>query len=145
MSSCLNLDDQFLEEAKRNENFDFEISSANSQGGKRKPDQEKKMKKNKKAWKVFLLPWLKGEKKSKSHMEPATNSRVPNTKRGFASGPVYSCGKATDGKPRRPTSGPIASFFNPSKKADTKIPYEFLDQLGSPLAAQTYGPVYKVT
>ncbi|PON63104.1 Ubiquitin-fold modifier-conjugating enzyme [Parasponia andersonii] len=133
---------QFLEEAKRNENFEFEIPCANPEvAGNRKQDH---VKKKKKAWKVFLLPWLKGEKNSKSHMEPATNSRVPNTKRGFASGPIYSCGQALDGKHRRPTSGPIASLFNPSRRADTELPYMCLSQLGSPPTAQSYGPVYNV-
>ncbi|XP_062087966.1 uncharacterized protein LOC133794641 [Humulus lupulus] len=140
---------QFLEEAKLNVNFNFEISSANNkeEAGKREPEQGKNKKKKKKAWKTFLLPWWKGEKKSKSHTEQVTNSRVPNTKRGYASGPVYSCGMATtDNRPRRPTSGPIASLFNPTRRADTEVPYSCLDQLGcSTASTYGYGPVYKVS
>lgn len=155
MLSCSKLV-QFLEEAKRNERkTDFGIiSSAESEeDGKIKPHQEetknKKKKKAWKPWKVFLLPLWKGEKKSKHHTEQEANfSHVSNTKRGFASGPVYhTSGKDTDGRPRRLTSGPLSSLFSPTRKADSEIPYMCLDKLNTPRCggARTYGPVYLVT
>uniref|UniRef100_A0A803NYH0 UBC core domain-containing protein n=1 Tax=Cannabis sativa TaxID=3483 RepID=A0A803NYH0_CANSA len=87
-----------------------------------------------------------GEKKSKSHIEQVTNSRVPKTKGGYASGPVYSCGMAAPvNKPRRPMSGPIATLFNPTRRSDTELPYLCLGQLGCSTSSSTngYGPVYK--
>ncbi|KAF4399407.1 hypothetical protein G4B88_022490 [Cannabis sativa] len=139
---------QFLQEAKLNKKLNFEISSANKEeAGKRGPEQEKnEKKKKKKAWKALLFPWLKGEKKSKSHIEQVTNSRVPKTKGGYASGPVYSCGMAAPvNKPRRPMSGPIATLFNPTRRSDTELPYLCLGQLGCSTSSSTngYGPVYK--
>ncbi|XP_030490937.2 uncharacterized protein LOC115707196 [Cannabis sativa] len=136
---------QFLQEAKLNKKLNFEISPANKEeAGKREPEQEKK--KKKKAWKALLFPWLKGEKKSKSHIEQVTNLTVPKTKGGYASGPVYSCGMAAPvNKPRRPMSGPIATLFNPTRRSDTELPYLCLGQLGCSTSSSTngYGPVYK--
>ncbi|GMN36746.1 hypothetical protein TIFTF001_006264 [Ficus carica] len=144
----------FLEEAKRSERrAEFEVisSAVSEEDGKRKPHQEeKKKKKKKKAWKVFLMPWWKGDKESKPLTKQETNfSHVSNVKkRGFASGPVYySSGKERDGgPPRRPTSGPLSSLFNATRKADTEIPYMCLNKLDTPRGgAQTCGPVYLVT
>ncbi|KAH7546988.1 hypothetical protein FEM48_Zijuj01G0259400 [Ziziphus jujuba var. spinosa] len=66
--------------------------------------------------------------------------------RGYVSGPIVdsSGNKATDGRHRRPTSGPLASLFNPTRKAEKDIPYMCLNQLASPRGGQSYGPVYTV-
>lgn len=112
-------------------------------------NQEKK-KKKKKLWKKLLLPWwkLSDKKMSSSGMElPAINSQVSNAKRGCVSGPVHgSSGKANDGRhSRRPTSGPLTTLINHTRKADNEIPYMCLNQLASPRGGHSYGPVYTVT
>ncbi|XP_050103093.1 uncharacterized protein LOC126582911 isoform X1 [Malus sylvestris] len=131
---------QFLEEAKHY-SIEGDVQASSEEGGERRLGQEKK----KKSWKKLIFPWLKGEKLNKTTTKPATTSHVSNTKRTNVSGPVYGTGKATDGKHRRQMSGPIASLFNPTKRADNAMPYMCVNKNGSPQVGKTYGPVYLVT
>ncbi|XP_015901423.2 uncharacterized protein LOC107434465 [Ziziphus jujuba] len=114
-------------------------------------EKMKKKKKKKKQWKKIFLPWWKmGGEKGKPRMElsSANKSNVCDIgrSRGYVSGPIVdsSGNKATDGRHRRPTSGPLASLFNPTRKAEKDIPYMCLNQLASPRGGQSYGPVYTV-
>ncbi|KAF3451946.1 hypothetical protein FNV43_RR08042 [Rhamnella rubrinervis] len=144
---------QFLQEAKRY------IKETNPQASSTCPVEEEaakrssrlnREKKKKKLWKKLLLPWWRSsdKKMSSTGMElPAINSQVSNAKRVCVSGPVHSSsGNANDGRhSRRPTSGPLTTLFNPTRKADNEIPYMCLNQLPSPRGGHSYGPVYMVT
>ena len=136
--------DQFLEEARRH------ARQGNPQGpsphgdeaGKGRLSEEKR---SKKSWKSTLFSWWKADKKNKPSVEQVPCSRISDPRRGHVSGPIYGSGRRTDGKQRRPTSGPLTSLFNPTRKAETDIPYVSLNQLSSSHSAQAYGPVYLVT
>ncbi|RVX16889.1 hypothetical protein CK203_003405 [Vitis vinifera] len=135
---------QFLEEARRH------ARQGNPQGpsphgdeaGKGRLSEEKR---SKKSWKSTLFSWWKADKKNKPSVEQVPCSRISDPRRGHVSGPIYGSGRRTDGKQRRPTSGPLTSLFNPTRRAETDIPYVSLKQLSSSHSAQAYGPVYLVT
>ncbi|KAL6335300.1 hypothetical protein AAG906_029541 [Vitis piasezkii] len=135
---------QFLEEARRH------ARQGNPQGpsphgdeaGKGRLSEEKR---SKKSWKSTLFSWWKADKKNKPSVEQVPCSRISDPRRGHVSGPIYGSGRRTDSKQRRPTSGPLTSLFNPTRKAETDIPYVSLNQLSSSHSAQAYGPVYLVT
>ncbi|KAF8388663.1 hypothetical protein HHK36_025343 [Tetracentron sinense] len=98
--------------------------------------------KNKKSWKSYLFSWLKIDKKSKPHMEPASSSHISKPRRGSVSGPLYGSGGQAESTHRRPTSGPLAGLFNSKRSGGVEIAYMCLDQ---PSDVQAYGPVYLVT
>ncbi|KAJ0075864.1 hypothetical protein Patl1_33867 [Pistacia atlantica] len=133
---------QFLEEAKQHaREMKFKASSTCfEETRKGKIGEEKKIKKS---WKNSLFRWLKVEKKSKPCTEPANTSHISKPRKGHVSGPIYGSGRGDD--MRRPTSGPITSFFKPIKRVENEIPYMCLDQLNDSHHVKSYGPVYLVT
>lgn len=139
--------DQFLEEARQHaREVKFQAPSTFSEEtGKKKLGEDKK---TKKSWKKSLFSWLKMEKNSKHpSMGPAANtSHISKPRKGHVSGPISGSSSGGDGmRQRRPTSGPIAYFFSPSRKVENEIPYMCLDQLNNPHHVKSYGPVYLVT
>lgn len=139
--------DQFLEEARQHaREVKFQAPSTFSEEtGKKKLGEDKK---TKKSWKKSLFSWLKMEKNSKHpSMQPAANtSHISKPRKGHVSGPISGSSSRGDGmRQRRPTSGPIAYFFSPSRKVENEIPYMCLDQLNNPHHVKSYGPVYLVT
>ncbi|XP_022152626.1 uncharacterized protein LOC111020302 [Momordica charantia] len=137
---------KFLEEAKHHATVqDFKASkSTEEEAGRKWLGQEKK---SKKSWKTTIFSWLKSDKKSKPLPKPEINHPHTSSKRlVHVSGPIYTGAMTTDGRPRRrPTSGPIASLFNPSMRTEMEIPYMCLHQLTSPNSSHNYGPIYLVT
>ncbi|CAK9144690.1 unnamed protein product [Ilex paraguariensis] len=139
---------EFLEEARKHTsegNFDVAPPYPEEEGKKQLVEVGER--KNKKSWKSSLFSWLKPDKKSKPIVEPSnTTPYISKPKRGYVSGPIHgNGGGGAIGRPRRPTSGPIMSLFNPTKKVENEIPYMCLDQLNNPHGFQSYGPVYLVT
>lgn len=135
---------EFLQEARHHtRGVDFHSSILHpEENGKRRLSEEKR---GKKSWKGSLLSWWKTDKKSKPQVEPASSSYNSIPRRRLVSGPIHGSGKTNDGRHRHPTSGPITSFFNPTKRVENEIPYICLEQLVKPNDIQTYGPVYLVT
>ncbi|GFZ04360.1 hypothetical protein Acr_16g0009840 [Actinidia rufa] len=140
---------QFLEEARKHESEEnFEVAAQNPEEVRNKLSGEAK--KNKKSWKRSIFSWWNFDRKSNSSMETPTSSHVtkPRGSRVSVSGPIHGGGGgrvATSCKARRPTSGPITSLFQPTKRVEDEIPYICLDKLNNPHDVQSYGPVYLVT
>ncbi|KAK9281759.1 hypothetical protein L1049_004664 [Liquidambar formosana] len=135
---------QFLEEARQHaREGDLKVPSPNrEEAGERSSGEEKK---SKRSWKNSLFSWWKADKKTKPHVEPAIITQISNSRRGHVSGPIYGSGGGVIGRHRRPTSGPLTSLFNPTKRAENEMPYMCLDKLNNSHVVEAYGPVYLVT
>ncbi|XP_022949073.1 uncharacterized protein LOC111452535 [Cucurbita moschata] len=134
---------KFLEEAKHHAKEEDFKASTQEETGRKWLAQHKK---SKKSWKNTLFSWLNSDKTSKSLPKLERNSHTSNKRRVHVSGLIYTGATTVDGRPRhRPTSGPIASLFNPSMRTEMEIPYMCLHQLTSPIPNHYYGPIYLVT
>ncbi|KAL3511555.1 hypothetical protein ACH5RR_024272 [Cinchona calisaya] len=138
---------QFLEEARKHScerNLKAEPRHIEET---RKAHQSNGEKKKRKLWKSSLFSWFKTDKKSKNLVEPLHGSTIPQLRRGIVSGPILqgSAGGLITGRPRKPTSGPLMSLFNPPKGKEDEIPYMCLSHLNTHDSHQSYGPVYSVT
>ncbi|KAJ4827599.1 hypothetical protein Tsubulata_026405 [Turnera subulata] len=137
---------QFLEEARqhaREKDMHPSLPQSKEDAGNQRMGEEPK---SKKSWKNSLLKWWKLEKKSKPIVESTNGSHISNLRRkGHNSGPIYGSSNGAQTKHRRPTSGPLSSLFNSSKRVQNETPYMCLDQVNSSNGVRAYGPVYLVT
>ncbi|KAL5983682.1 hypothetical protein ACLOJK_017773 [Asimina triloba] len=148
---------QVLEEARKHKRESRESRSLDSLHFKlQKPiskEESKKAKKKKKRWwrnALQFWKWKWSEEKLQQHgFGPSLASDWPYNGRS-ASSPVYGVGEIGSWTPSwsRPSSGPLAGTWTPTRKGDLEIPYLSLREMNAeaPQRISTSSmPIYLVT